>query len=94
MHFHWGVLNPTARVSYFHEFEDDARIIEGGFSLTNTSNDFQLQTDAPDRDYLNVGVGLQLTLKGSKLVYVMVDTDLERDDFDQYGVTFGYRQQF
>ena len=92
--YSWGVMNPVARVSYFHEFENDSRRIPGTFGIDATGQEFRLLTDRPDRDYFNLGLGVQFTLRHSRLLYFMLDTDLMRSDFDQYTLTFGYRQQW
>ena len=92
--FSWGVMNPVARFSYFHEFENDVRVLGGSFVFDSSNETFNLFTDTPDRNYFNLGLGLQFTFAKSRLLYFMFDTDLARDDLDLYTLTFGYRQQF
>ncbi len=94
IHRRFGVLNPTLRLAYVHEFEDDERLVGGAFLFDENRNDFGIRFENPDRDYFNLGLGLQLTLRGSRLVYVALDTDLARDDWSHYTLTFGFRSQF
>ncbi len=87
----WGVLRPTLRLSYLHEFEDDARLIRARFAQDATANEFAIPTEEPDRDYFNLTGGLTATLARGRTVYLIYDTDLERDDLDVYTFTFGAR---
>ncbi len=87
----WGVLRPTLRLSYLHEFEDDARLIRALFVEDVTANQFVIPTDVPDRDFFNVTAGLTATLARGRTLYLIYDTDLERDDLDVYTFTFGAR---
>ncbi len=90
----WGALFPLVRLSYLHEFSDGLRVIGGTFVFDPAGGRFEVLREEPDRDYFNLGLGMQFTLKRSKLLYFMFDTDLLRDDFSLYTLTFGYRQQF
>ncbi len=90
----WGALHPLLRLSYLHELDNDARAIGGGFDYDVTDQEFIITTDAPDRDYFNLALGFQLTLRRSRLFYFTLDTDLAREDLDQYTLSLGYRQQF
>ena len=87
----WGVLRPTLRLAYLHEFEDDARLIRALFAEDVTANEFAIPTEEPDRDYFNLTAGLTATLARGRTVYLIYDTDLERDDLDIYTFTFGAR---
>ncbi len=82
-----GVLRP----SYLHEFEDDARLIRARFVDDLTANQFVIPTEEPDRDFLNVTAGLTATLAKGRTLYLIYDTDLERDDLDVYTFTLGAR---
>ena len=90
----FGSMFPVARVSYLHELEDDPRSVAGRFASDLTAQEFQIRTDSPDRDYFNVGMGMQFTFSRSRLFHFMVETDLDREDLSRYGLSFGYRQQF
>lgn len=92
--FRWGVLQPSLRLSYLHEFEDDSRLIRAGFRADPAARRFAVRSDTPDRDFFNLGAGLTATLPRSMATYLLFDTDLERDDFDVYTFSGGFRWQF
>ncbi len=87
----WGVLRPTLRLSWLHEFEDDARLIRSRFVDDLTANQFVIPTEEPDRDFFNVTTGLTATLARGRTLFLVYDTDLERDDLDVYTFTVGAR---
>ncbi len=87
----WGVLRPTLRLSWLHEFEDDARLIRALFAEDVTANEFVIPTEEPDRDFFNLTAGLTATMARGRTVYLIYETDLERDDLDVYTFTFGAR---
>ncbi len=87
----WGVLRPAVRLSYLHELEDDARLIRAHFADDLTANEFVVPTEEPDRDFFNLTAGLTATMARGRTVYLIYDTDLERDDLNVYTFTFGVR---
>ncbi len=92
--YSWGVLQPILRGSYLHEFEDNSRLIRGSFSQDLSGNEFVIATDAPDRDFFNFAAGLSAILPHGRTLYLIYDTDLERDDLRLYTLTAGARLQF
>ncbi len=87
----WGVLRPTVRLSYLHEFETDAWLIRGHFADDLTANRFVVPTEEPDRDFFNLTAGFTAIMARGRTVYLIYDTDLERDDLNVYTLTFGAR---
>ncbi|MEM7582609.1 MAG: Calx-beta domain-containing protein [Acidobacteriota bacterium] len=92
--FNWGVVQPSLRLSYLHEFSDDRRVIRARFRSDALGRPFAVVTDTPDRDFFNVGAGVTVTLPRSMATYLLFDTDLERDDLDIYTLSGGFRFQF
>ncbi len=92
--FRWGVVQPSLRLSYLHEFMDDRRVIRARFRSDALGRPFVVVTDTPDRDFFNVGAGVTVTLPRSMATYLLFDTDLERDDLDIYTLSGGFRFQF
>ncbi len=90
----WGILQPTVRATYLHEFDDDSRLIRGRFVGDVTAGEFVLATDTPDRDYFNLGAGLTFVLPKGRSIFVYYDADLERSDLDLYTLSFGARWEF
>jgi outer membrane autotransporter protein len=90
----WGVLQPVLRASALHEFEDDSREIVAGFAADVGGNLFRLPTDRPDRDFFRLGTGLTATLARGRALYLLYETDLEREDLDLYRLSAGLRLEF
>ncbi|HET7877018.1 MAG TPA: autotransporter outer membrane beta-barrel domain-containing protein [Methylomirabilota bacterium] len=57
-----GVLVPQATFEWVHELQDDQRVIYFHFVEDLGANRIRFQTDKPDRDYFNAGVGVVLVL--------------------------------
>ncbi len=90
----WGVWQPHFRVSYLHEFEDDSRLIRGSFLGDPSATEFVIATDAPDRDFFNLGAGMTFVFSGGRSFYLFYDTDLERDDLEIFTLSLGLRWEF
>jgi len=87
----WGVLQPVVRAAALHEFGDDGRLVRGTFIQDVQQLEFVVPTDAPDRDFFNLGVGLTATTYRGRSFYVFYDTDLGRDDLEVGTFTLGVR---
>jgi uncharacterized protein YhjY with autotransporter beta-barrel domain len=90
----WGVLQPMLRVSYLHEFEDAPTVIRARFTADGGQRFFVVQSENPDRNYLNLAAGISATLPRGWATFLQYDTDLQRDEIDIYTVTGGARFQF
>ncbi len=90
----WGVLQPLLRASVLHEFEDDGRSVVASFAADARANELRIPTDRPDRDFFKVAAGLTATLARGRAVYLLYETDLERDDLDLYSLAAGLRLEF
>jgi outer membrane lipase/esterase len=90
----FGVLVPQVTAEYVHEFLNDQRSV--GFTFVNTPSRprFLFQTDEPDRDFFNIGIGTVLVLPGGKTVYVNVRQLLGYDTRSATTVTAGLRVPF
>ena len=87
----WGVLTPSVRIMYNHEFKDDLRFITASFADDPQGLTFAIATAEPDRDYLTGGFTLNATLPRGISAFITYDNDFSRDDFDLYVVTAGFR---
>ncbi len=87
----WGVLRPTARFAYLHEFEDDVRLIRSRFVEDVTATELLIPTERPDRDFFNLTAGVTALLPRGRTIYFIYDTDLARDDLDVHTFTLGLR---
>jgi outer membrane autotransporter protein len=90
-----GVVLPQVRFEFEHEYEDDART-----TLTSFVNDprgtvfFPVTSDAPDRNYFNVGTGLVFVLPNGVMPFVDYEVLLGYRNFDRHRVTAGLRLEF
>ncbi len=89
----WGVLSPLARFEWEHEFKGSSRLITGSL-VADPATTFSVPTNAPDRDYFNLGVGLTATLKRGASAFVYYETILGRDNVTNHSFTAGVRFAF
>jgi outer membrane lipase/esterase len=90
----FGVIVPQASAEYVHEFLDDQRSV--GFRLVQDTSHrrFLFQTDPPDRDYFNVGVGVSMVLANGFQPFVNFRELLGYNDRSSHTVTLGLRIPF
>jgi outer membrane autotransporter protein len=89
-----GVIVPQASVEYVHEFLDDQRSV--GFRLVQdpTPRKFLFQTDQPDRDYFNLGVGVSMVLPQGWQPFLNFRELVGYRDRSSHTVTLGLRVPF
>jgi outer membrane autotransporter protein len=89
----WAVLLPTASAEWQHEFEANSRVIKA--SLASAPGVvLGAQTDNPDRNYFNLGIGLSATFRGGTAAFIHYDVVLGREHFTTHGFTAGIRFEF
>jgi outer membrane lipase/esterase len=90
----FGVIVPQATVEYVHEFLDDQRSV--GFRLVQdlAQRRFLFQTDTPDRDYFNLGVGVSMVLPSGLQPFVNFRELVAYKDRSSHSVTLGLRIPF
>jgi len=90
----FGVIVPQATAEYVHEFLDDQRSV--GFRLVQdpAQNRFLYQTDLPDRDYVNLGVGVSMVLPNGMQPFLNFREMLAYRDRSSHTVTLGLRVPF
>jgi outer membrane autotransporter protein len=90
----FGVLVPQARLGWVHEFADDDRRIKATY--VNDPNQVQLvaETDAPDRDYGTLLLGLAGVFQGGAQAFVSYETVLGLRDVEEHLFTIGGRIDF
>lgn len=90
----FGVLVPQARLGWVHEFADDDRRIKATY--VNDPNQVQLvaETDAPDRDYGTLLLGLAGVFQGGAQAFVAYETVLGLRDVEEHLFTVGGRIDF
>ena len=90
----WGVLVPQATAEYVHEFLNDQRTV--GFRLVDTLSRprFLFQTDHPDRNFFNLGLGAVFVLPGGMSTFVNVRELVGYNTRRATNVTAGLRLAF
>jgi len=90
----FGVIVPQATAEYVHEFLDDQRSV--GFRLVQDLGQRRLlfQTDPPDRDYFNLGVGVSMVLPNGLQPFLNFRELLGYNDRHSHTVTLGLRVAF
>jgi outer membrane autotransporter protein len=90
----FGVIVPQASAEYVHEFLDDQRSV--GFRLVQdpAASRFLFQTDPPDRDYVNLGVGVSMVLANGMQPFLNFRELLGYRDRSSHTVTLGLRIAF
>ena len=89
-----GVIVPQLSGEYVHEFLDDQRSV--GFRLVQelSQTRFLYQTDPPDRDYFNVGVGVTMVLANGFQPFISFRELVGYDDRTSHSVSVGLRIPF
>lgn len=93
----WGVWGPSLSASVLHEFEDGARLVPVRLldhaGAPAAAGAFVVPTDAPDRDFFTLGVGVQaLTRAGT--FYARYQSEVARRDLPTDTLSFGFRHEF
>jgi len=89
----WGVLTPLARFEWEHEYKGNSRTVTASLVADPTTT-VAAQTNGPDRDYVNFGVGLSATFKRGVSAFVAYDTVTGRAHFTSHAFNAGLRFEF
>lgn len=89
----WGVLTPLARFEWEHEYKGNSRTVTASV-LADPTTTAAVQTNGPDRDYVNLGVGLSATFKGGVSAFVAYDAVTGRAHFTSHAFNAGLRFEF
>ena len=92
-----GVIVPHLRLTWEHEYENDARNIDARLYLnTNTGPTDTLvsRTDSPDRDWARLGAGVAGQFAQGVSAFLDYDTVLDLDNVENHRLTVGGRIEF
>ena len=91
----WGVLMPTVRGEWHHQYEDSSRNIAVRFLGDTTSGlAFNTVTTSPDRNYFTVGGGVSSTLAHGVSAFFNYDALLGYRNVESHLFTVGARMEF
>lgn len=92
--YSWGVLLPSARAEWVHEFDDDRRTITARFAGDPTGAPIAIQTDGPDRNFFRVGLSLSAVLPGGISPFADFEQRLGHDFLEEQKLSLGVRFEF
>ena len=89
----FGVLIPQVSAAWIHEFEDDQRNINARFGqdLRPNPTEFKFKRENPDRNYVDVGIGISAVLANGLQPFANFATLIGNDRYDSYAVAIGLR---
>lgn len=91
----WGVLTPSLRFEWEHQFANDNRRIGVGLvDATEGTGNFFLATGNPDRDYFNLGGAVAATLPGGIAAFLRCEARLGQTALSSQTVELGMRMPF
>jgi hypothetical protein len=105
----FGSIRPMFSAEWFHEFEDEQRIIKAKYALeddlagrgnfttgfgSGCVSCFDIISEAPETDYFVVGLGLAATTQRGFQSFLMLEGLLGHSYLSAYAVTVGLRGQF
>ena len=89
----FGIISPSVRVEWEHEFDNDSRVVVAQFA-SDPGSFMNLATAKPDRDFFNVGFGVSTTLPQGITAFADFEILLGHEDLDNHTITVGARMQF
>jgi outer membrane autotransporter protein len=91
----WGILSPSIRAEWVHQYKNNNRFIEGRFNTADAgTGSFSIMTDRPDRNFYNVGAALAVTLPEGRAAYLRYEYRLGQRDYIDHTVELGARIPF
>ena len=89
----WGVFLPHLRLSYLHEMDQDSRLLSSTFVDDTGQFPIEYETDDPDRDYFDLGVGISAVFSGGNAVFLEYRSLFGHDFLEDDVIALGARIQ-
>jgi outer membrane autotransporter protein len=91
----WGVFSPAVRFEWVHQYLDNSRLIQARFSQAVAgAGTFSVKTDAPDRDFFNIGTSLALSLPEGRAGFLRYEYRLGQTHITDHTIELGARIPF
>lgn len=90
----FGVIVPYVYAESRHQFRDSSRDIASGYAGDGGATDFNLPTDAPDKNYYVVGAGGSIVLKHGLQGFMQYVKVLDYTHYTDHTVSGGFRWEF
>lgn len=89
-----GVIVPHLRLGWIHEFDNDQQQVGARFVNDINQQPLLVLTNTPDRDYLELGVGLSAQFPQGRSAFLSYGTLLGYRDVTYHGISAGVRLEF
>lgn len=91
-----GVIVPTLRLTWVHEFENDQQLVAGRFiaDVQPNGTPFFVVTSNPDRDYVDLGLSISGQFANGRSAFLAYNTLLGYSDLTYNAVNAGVRLEF
>jgi len=90
----FGVLMPTARAEWVHEFHDGSRPVNWQFSNDPAQSVFTVVSDGADRNYANLGAGMSATFTHGVSAFLFYEAMVGRQSLAEHTINLGVRGEF
>ena len=89
----WGVVSPQVKAEWEHEYKGGTRFLTASAVFSPTLP-VAAQTNAADRDYVNLGVGVSAVFRHGVSAFVHFEESLGRSHFTNHSFNGGMRFEF
>lgn len=89
-----GILIPQIRMEFEHSLSDKNRTLEASFVHDSTATAFEIESEAVDTDYMNLGLGVSAAFRNGKSGYLFYETRLGQERLTQNWIKVGFRLDF
>lgn len=90
----FGVLMPTARAEWVHEFNDGSRQMNWQFSNDPNQTAFSIASDGSGRNFANLGAGLTATFTHGTSAFLYYEAMVGRANISEHSINAGVRAEF
>jgi outer membrane autotransporter protein len=91
--YDWGTLQPSARLAAVREYQNNATQFTNELVLTPGTG-FLVATDAPDRNYLSLGLGVSAALNGGTQLFLDYEKRTQDKLLSSWAVSLGALVEF
>jgi outer membrane autotransporter protein len=89
----FGVVIPEGRIGWVHEFKNSSQQMKATYVDDPLQHVLLSQSDQPDRDYFELGLGVSTVLQGGLQLMFNYDTVLGFSNLTDHLFTIGARQE-
>lgn len=88
INYAWGSLAPSISIAAVHEFQNKSRQISNELVITPGTG-FMVETDSPDRDYFNLGMGIATALNSGAQLFLSYEKRTQDKLLSSWAVGIG-----